>query len=539
MLRFSHRERPLERSEFTQSGGVGGMIGRTRIGAVVSLMVALFVAVGCGGGGAPQSNTPPGTLYVALEDEPPELDPNLSSAYVDRQVMASLYDKLVDINQEGEIVPMLAKSYEISDNDLVYTFHLREGIKFHDGTEFNAEAVKYNLDRYQKEDSFRSTEVEPIKSVEAVDEYTVRVTLSEPFAPFLAVLTDRAGIMASPKAIKENNGRISKDPVGTGPFKFVERVRGDHITVEKNPDYWREGLPKLDKIVYRGITDENVQYQNLQSGELDLIDSIPLVEVKDLQESGDYRVSIEPGLGYNGIWLNVTRPPFDNEKLRQAVYHLVDRQAIAKAALRNVGGTPANSPFSKQIWAYGKSDEESPERSVEEAKSLLEEAGKPNGFSFTLKIDPSPTNQQIGQVIQSNLKPAGIDVKLEQEEFGTLLDDSTNGNFQALFLGWSGRIDPDLNIYDFTVTNGDFNDSGYSNPEVDRLLNEARTTSDRDERKDLYDQVMEILHEDVPYVYLYHNNATTDFAMQPSVQGFEPYPDGILRLAGVSKQQEE
>jgi peptide/nickel transport system substrate-binding protein len=505
----------------------------------VFALFALVALVGCGGGGAPQSNTPPDTLYVALEAEPPELDPNLSSAYVDRQVMASLYDKLVDIDENGEIVPMLAKSYDVSDDGKVYTFHLRDGIKFHDGTEFNAEAAKYNLERYQEEDSVRSTEVEPIESVEAVDEYTVRVTLSEPFAPFLAVLTDRAGIMASPKAIEENNGRISKDPVGTGPFKFVERVRGDHITVEKNPDYWREGLPKIDKIEYRGIDDENVQYQNLQSGELDIIDSIPLVEFKELQESGDYNVSIEPGLGYQGVFLNVTQPPFDNKQLRQAVYRLVDRDAIVKAVLRDVGGEAGNSPFSEQSWAYSEESDSYPERSVEEAKALLEEAGEPDGFSFTLKTDPSPINQQIGQVIQNNLKPAGIDVKLEQEEFGTLLDDSTNGNFQALFLGWSGRIDPDLNIYDFTVTNGDFNDSGYSNPEVDKLLNEARTTSDRDRRKELYGQVMEILHEDVPYVYLYHNNSTTDFAMQPTVQGFEPYPDGILRLAGVSKEQQE
>jgi peptide/nickel transport system substrate-binding protein len=515
------------------------MIGRIRVGAVVSLMAALLVVVGCGGGGgAPESSTPPGTLYVALDAEPPELDPNLSSAYVDRQVMASLYDKLVDLDQDGEIVPMLAKSYDVSEDGTVYTFKLREGITFHDGTEFNADAVKFNLDRYQEEDSVRSTEVEPIESVEVVDPMTVRVTLSEPFAPFLAVLTDRAGIMASPKAIKESGGRISKNPVGTGPFEFVERIRGDHITVKKNPDYWREGLPKLDKIIYRGIEDENVQYQNLQSGELDLIDSIPLVEVKDLQESGDYRVSIEPGLGYNGIWLNVTRPPFDNEKLRQAVDRLVNREAVAKAALRNVGGTPANSPFSKQSWAYGESDEYPP-RSVEEAKQLLKEAGKPNGFSFTFKVDPSPLSQQIGQIIQSNLKPAGIKVELEQVEFGTLLEQNTSGDFEAMLLGWSGRIDPDLNIYDFTVTDGDFNASGYSNPEVDKLLGKARTTSDRVQRKKLYDQVMEILHEEVPYVYLFHSNLTTDFAMQPTVKGFEPYPDGILRLAGVSKQQGE
>jgi peptide/nickel transport system substrate-binding protein len=512
------------------------MIGSIRVGAFAFVALVVLVALGCGGGGAPQSSTPPNTLMVALEAEPPELDPNLSSAYVDRQVMASLYDKLVDINQEGEIVPMLAKSWQVSDNGTVYTFKLREDIKFHDGTPFDADAVKFNLDRYQKKDSIRSTEVEPIESVDVVDPTTVRVTLSEPLAPFLAVLTDRAGIMASPKAVQESGGRISDKPVGTGPFEFVERVRGDHITVKKYPDYWREGLPKIDKIVYKGIEDENVQYQNLQSGELDLIDSIPFVQFKTLQENSDYRVSIEPGLGYQGIWLNVTQAPFDNKALRQAVYRLVDREAIVEAVLRNVGGSPANSPFSKESWAYGESDEYPP-RSVEAAKGLLQEAGEPNGFSFTLKLDPSPTSQQLGQVIQNTLKPAGITVKLEQEEFGTLLEDSTNGNFQALFLGWSGRIDPDLNIYDFTVSNGDFNDSGYSNPEVDRLLNEARRVSDKDRRKELYDQVMEILHEDVPYIYLYHNNSTTDFAMQRSVQGFEPYPDGILRLWGVSKQQ--
>lgn len=516
----------MNRRDFLKIGGAG------LAGA------ALLGVAGCGGGGAPQSNTPPGTLFAALEAEPPELDPNLSSAYVDRQVMASLYDKLVDINPQGEIVPMLAESYEVSGDDLEYTFQLRQGIKFHDGEPFDAEAVKFNLERYQKEDSVRSTEIEPVESVEAVDSRTVRVTLSEPFSPFLTVLTDRAGIVASPKAIQEAGGRISDNPVGTGPFEFVERVRGDHITVKKNQNYWKEGLPKLEKIEYRGIDDENVQYQNLRSGELDLIDSIPFVEFNSLQDSDDYQVFIEPGLGYAGFYFNVRQPPFDNQQLRQAVYRLVDRDAIVKAVLRNWGGTPANSPFSKQTFAYSEESDSYPPRSVEAAKQLLQEAGQPDGFSFTFKIDPSPASQQLGQVIQNTLKPAGISVKLEQLEFGTLLEDSDSGDFEALLLGWSGRIDPDLNIYDFTVTNGDFNESGYGNPEVDRLLNQARTVSNEARRGELYTQVMEILHEEVPYVYLYHNNTTTDFAMQPTVKGFEEYPDGIMRLAGVSKQAE-
>lgn len=513
---------------------------RMRVGAVLLMAFALSLAAACGGGGGgggTQSNTPPGTLEVGLEAEPPELDPNLSSAYVDRQVMASIYDRLVDIDENGEIVPMLAESYEVSDDGLEYTFRLREGVQFHDGEPFDAEAVKFNLERYQEEDSVRSTEIEPVESVEAVDDSTVRVTLERPFAPFLAVLTDRAGIMVSPKAIEEGGGRVSKKPVGTGPFEFVERVRGDHITVKKNPDYWRDGQPKLDEIVYNGIDDENVQYQNLQSGELDLIDSIPFVNFNSLKEGGDYTVSQVPGLGYQGFYLNTQQPPFDNKALRRAVYSLVDRDAIVKAVLRNVGGTPANSPFSEQSFAYSEETDSYPEPSVEEAKRFLEEGGEPDGFSFTYKTDPSPASQQMGQVIQNNLKPAGIDVKLEQLEFGTLLEDSSSGDFEALHLGWSGRIDPDLNIYDFMTTDGDFNDSGYSNPEVDDLLNEARTTSDEARRKELYTQTMEILHEDVPYVYLYHSNTTTDFAMQSNVKGFTAYPDGILRLANVSKQQ--
>jgi peptide/nickel transport system substrate-binding protein len=513
-----------------------------RISAVVLLATVFSLAAACGGGGdggsASQSNTPPGTLEIALESEPPELDPNLSSAYVDRQVMASLYDKLVDINTEGEIVPMLAKSYEVSDDGKAYTFKLREGVKFHDGEPFNAEAVKFNLERYREGDSTRSTEVEPIESVEIVDDMTVRVNMKQTFAPFLAVLTDRAGIMVSPKSVKENNGRISNNPIGTGPFKFVERRRGESITLEKNENYWRDGLPKADKVVYRGIDDENVQLQSFKSGELDVIDSIPYVEFNDLKQDESYQVSIEPGLGYQGFYLNVRQPPFDNKKLRQAVYNLVDREAVVQAVLRGIGGDPGNSPFGKNSLAYSEESDSFSAPDVEEAKRLLKEAGEPNGFSFTLKIDPSPSSQQLGQVIQNGMKKAGVEVKLERLEFGTLLEQSSNGDFQALALGWSGRIDPDLNIYDFMVTNGDFNDSGYSNKEVDRLLNEARTTLDEGRRKELYTQVMEILHEDVPYVYLYHNNSTTDFAFQGNLTGFEAYPDGILRVANIDKKQQ-
>lgn len=508
-----------------------------RFGIVVSFFAALLLVAGCGGsdGSGSVSSTPDDTLVVALEDEPPELDPAFSSAFVDRQVMASIYDKLVDIDQEGEIVPMLAENYEVSEDGTVYTFELRDGVVFHDGAEFDAEAVKTNLERYQTDESTRSTEVQSIESVEVVDPLTVEVTLSEPFAPFLTVLADRAGIMASPRSIEESDGRVSQNPVGTGPYKFVERLRGQSITVERNEEYWGEE-PQIQTIEYRGINDSNVQFQNLQSGELDVIDQIPYVEVQSLEDGGEYTVSNEPGLGYQGIFLNTRQEPFDNMQLRQAVYTLVNREAIVDAVLRGEGGVAGNSPFGPNSLAYGETDEF--ERgTVEEAEALLEEAGEPDGFTFTLKIDPSPTSQQLGQVIQQNLESAGITVELERVEFGTLLEQGTSGDFQALFLGWSGRVDPDQNIYDFMVSGGDDNDSGYSNEEVDSLLNEARRISDEGERKALYDQAMEIIHEEAPYVYLFHQN--NDFALQSNVEGFEPYPDGILRPIPLSKQAEE
>src|SRR4028118_1796479 len=221
-----------------------------RVGAVLLLAVALLLVAACGAGGdgGTQSNTPPGTLEIGIEAEPPELDPNLSSAYVDRQVMASIYDRLVDIDENGKIVPMLAESYEVSDDGTVYTFKLRQGVQFHDGEPFDAEAVKFNLERYQ-EDSVRSTEIEPVESVEAVDDSTVQVTLERPFAPFLAVLTDRAGIMVSPKAVEEGGGRVCKKPVGTGPVGVAGRGAG---RAARPQEAWRPGPVRVRRAGARG-----------------------------------------------------------------------------------------------------------------------------------------------------------------------------------------------------------------------------------------------------------------------------------------------
>ncbi|MHB1654726.1 MAG: ABC transporter substrate-binding protein, partial [Desulfitobacteriaceae bacterium] len=209
---------------------------------------------------------------------------------------------------------------------------------------------------------------------------------------------------------------------------------------------------------------------------------------------------------------------------------LIDRDAIVKVVLANAG-TAAHSPFPKSNLAYGDSDKYD-QPNLEKAKALLAKAGKPNGFSFTLKLDMDPVNQQVGQMIQNMLKPAGIEVTLEKVEFGALLDQSEKGNYEAATISWSGRMDPDQNIYDWFVTGGTENYSRYVNPEVDKLLNAARAEQDNGKRKDIYDKVLTIIHRDVPYVYFYHEHNV--YGLSKSVQGFTYIPDGMIRTANLS-----
>lgn len=476
---------------------------------------------------APQSEA---TINISLNADPPSLDPAASSAFVDRQVHNSIFDKLVDLDPKLEIVPMLATKWDISQDGLNYTFTLRDDVKFHDGTKFDAEVVKFNIERGLKEESPRRNELKSVKTVEVVNPTTVKITLKESFAPFLSVLTDRAGMMVSPKAAKELGENFRTKPVGSGPFKFQERVTGDHITLVRNEDYWRKGFPKAKQVTYKIFTDATTALNNLRSGQVDFTDVLPPVEVAKMQGEQGFRVVNEAGLGYQGMYLNTKKAPFDKPEVRKAVDLLVNREAVVKVVLQGTG-TPGHSPFAPSHFAYGESDKYTPP-DVAQAQQLLSKAGASN-LEFTLKT--STGNTELAQLIQGNLQAAGINMKIEQVEFGTLLEQGEKGQFQALQLGWSGRPDPDLNIYDFIVTGGANNDARYSNPTVDEQLNLARKESDEAKRKAAYDKVMQVLHEEVPYVYIYHQNNV--FGMTSKITGFQYVPDGIIRTVGMNKQQ--
>lgn len=506
--------------------------------AVVGL---LLIVTGCGTPASTTSTTSSsavaapkegGTLNIALSSDAPKLDPALSSSVYDRYVFQSLFDKLVDIDKDGKVVPMLAEKIDVSDDGLTYTFHLHQGVKFTDGTDFNAEAVKFNFDRDMDKSSPRKGELGEVKAVSVVDPNTVKVELKEPFSPFLSILSDRAGMMVSPTAVKKEGQDFMNNPVGTGPFMFKERVKGTSITLVKNPNYWQKGLPHLDSVVYKIITDANVAAMNLKSGQVDMTDwRFPTKEIQNFKNDTNFMLINQSGQGYVGFYVNVTQPPFDNPYLRQAVDALIDRDALVKL-IKNGAASAGRSPFAPGSIANGDSDKTTPP-DVAKAKEFLAKAGKPDGFAFTFKTGTSPDNQRIGEMLQNMLKPAGITLSIEKLEFGTLLDQTTKGNFQASALGWSGRPDPDQNLYDDVITKGPMNYGGYSNPKVDELMKAARKEQDPAKRKVIYDQVMTILNVELPYIYFYHENNV--FGLTKHVQGFVPISDGLIRTVAMYK----
>lgn len=471
------------------------------------------------------------TVVVGLDADPPNLDPVFSSALVDRQVQNQIYDKLVDIDENLRIVPMLATSWSVSENGTLYTFKLRQGVHFHDGTDFDAEAVKFNLERaLTAEGSRRKGELAPVKEIRVVDKYTVQVVLKEPFSPFLAILTDRAGMMVSPAAVRKYGQDFSTNPVGTGPFKFVERRRQDRIVLVKNENYWRKELPKIDELIYRPFPDDDVRFANLLSGAVTVITPVAPKDLSRVRSDANLALYAFNGLGFQGIWLNVTRPPFNNKALRQAFAATIDREVVDRVVFLGTA-TPANGPFPPGSPAYDPSIP-IPKRDLTLARKKLQEAGFPQGFSFTLLTAPSPLLTQLAQVYQALAGEAGIRIQIQQVEFGSLLDRTDRKDYEAAMLGWSGRPDPDGNIYDFVRCGGSFNNAGYCNPRVDALLNRARTTRVMTVRKAIYSEVLKVVLDDLPYIYVYHPQVLIGASKR--LVGLPIIPDGILRFAGVS-----
>lgn len=476
-------------------------------------------------------------LRIALQSDADVLDPDQSRTFVGRIVYTALCDKLVDITPELELIGQLATEWSWNDDQTQLTMQLREGVTFHDGTPFNAEAVAYNIERSQTlEESRRKSEVASITGTEVLGEYEIRLDLEQPDATLLAQLADRAGMMISPTAAREAGADFGSNPVCSGPFAFDNRVAQDRIVLKKYADYWNADEINFETVTYLPIPDNTVRLANLQSGDVDIVDRVSATDLE--QAKADPKVQIESAvsLGYQGITINVgngdkaKNPLGEDSKIRRALSLAIDREALNQVVF-NGAFAAGNQPFPPNSPWFDP-DHPIPERDVEAAKALLAEAGYPDGITIEIQAPNSTEPQQVMQVVQAMAAEAGITIEIVSKEFATMLQDQTAGDYTASQVGWSGRVDPDGNIHQFLTTGGGINDSGYSNAQVDEYLNAARVTNDTAERKELYNKARDILMEDSPLVYLYH--PTWIWGLAEGVEGFTPYADGMIRLEGVS-----
>ncbi len=477
-------------------------------------------------------------LRIGLAEDPDLLDPHQARTFVGRLVFTALCDKLVDIDENLKIVPRLATEWTVSDDGKTITMKLRQGVTFHDGEKFDAAAAKYNLERaLTLPESRRKSEVAAIASVDAVDDYTIKINLKEPSSPLMSQFTDRAGMMVSPKAAKELGANLATKPVCSGPFKFVERVQNDRIVLERFPNYWGKDKIAFDKVTFQPIPDATVRLANLQSGQLDLLERLLPTDIPTVK--GDRRLVLAPvvGLGYIGFTLNLgngeraNSPVGKDPRVREAIELAIDRNIINQVVFAGEFA-PGNQPVSPTNAFYAKSVP-IPARNVEKAKALLKEAGQPN-LTFEMQVPTETQITQVSQVIQAQLAEAGITLKLISIEFATALQNQTKGNYTASLIGWSGRPDPDGNIHQFLKTKAPLNESGYSNPIVDEALEGARLTYDLAKRQAAYAKAAEQYLKDRPIIYLYHQKWL--FAHSTKLVGFKPYPDAMIRLDGVKLQ---
>ena len=482
--------------------------------------------------GAAQAQT---TLRIGLAEDPDILDPSMARTYVGRIVFAAFCDKLFDIDEKLNIVPQLALSSETVDDGKGLIIKLRPGVKFHDGEPFDAEAAKFSLERHLTfPGSFRKPELASVDHIEVVDPLTIKLVLKSPFSPLLAQLTDRAGMMVAPKAAKEAGDKFGLHPVCAGPYKFVERVQQDRIVFEKFADYWNKENVFIDKIVFQPIVDGTVRLANLKSGGLDLIERVFATDLKDVRADARLKVATAIELGYQGITLNIGKdkakgPLSQSAKVRQALDLAIDRDAINQVVFNGefqVGNqwvNPDHPYYQKAVPVHA--------RNVEKAKALLKEAGVTPPVSVDFLVPKGAENETPAQMIQSMAAEAGFNMKIRVTEFATGLKQAEAGDYQAFWLAWSGRIDPDGNSYIFLHSDAPQNYGAWNNALADKALEGARLDSDRDKRKAIYEPLAKLVQDEEPILYLYHRRII--IAHTTKLEGYKQMPDGLVRVVGL------
>jgi peptide/nickel transport system substrate-binding protein len=484
-----------------------------------------------------------GTLTVALSADPDKLDPTLSRSLYSRYVFHTMCEKLYDLGPDAKIVPQLATALPtIAADGLSLTIPLKQGVKFADGGTLDSNAVKISINRgLTLAGSGRKSELGPITSVETPDPNTVVIKLSKPFAPLTAALADRAGMVLSPAAVAKLGANFSTAPVCVGPFKFASRVAQNSIKVVKDPLYYDAAKVHLDAIEYRIITDSSIRSANLKSGDAQVADSLSTQDAPSLQKDSSMTLLQSQSLGYQGLTINIANangignplkqldtPIAKDPRVRQALDLSIDRAALVKSIFNGLS-TVACSPISPKSEFTSDAAQVCPAHDTAKAKQLLADAGVTTPYKVTMITSNNPDSLRLAQALQAMVKEGGFDLVIKPVEYAALLDQQDRGDFELLQLGWSGRVDPDANTYNFVGTTGSQNVAGYSSPEVDKLLTDARQATDKAQRIKLYGDVVAKLQQDDPLIYMYRQRNLT--GVSKKLLGIQVYPDGVIRTA--------
>jgi peptide/nickel transport system substrate-binding protein len=465
------------------------------------------------------------TLVVGIVSDPVTLDPALMASFFEISVQFNIHEPLVHMTPDLKIEAGLA-TFEVQ-GPLTYHFRLRPGLKFHDGTEINAAAAKYNLDRMRDPAtaSPRRLELEPIDSIEVVNNLEFLIRLREPYEPLLQVLALRAGMLVSPDALEKLGEDFATHAVGAGPYRVISWSKNAELVVERFDDYWR-GAPAIRRIIFRPISDETVRLTNLRSGTVQLIDAVPAQYVKWAEGDPSLTVKRMPGLGFNAFSFNMTRAPFNDQRVRRAFAATVDRQSIIRAVDFGTG-TIAYGPIPPtQGWAYDGSFKPY-EFDLALARQLLERAGITLPVPVTVTVTNSPTQVRTAEILQAQCGQAGFDVKVRQIDSSSLITVLRQRDFDLCFSPWSGRSDPDGNMFGWFTRGGSFNFSGYENDEVTDLLRRGRRARSESERSAIYRSAQMKIAADLPMLFL-----TFPDTIQASRRELDwiQNPDGAFRL---------
>ena len=524
------------------------MFKRTAAVVTVLALLATSMLAGCGsskesaksGDSSSATITRGGTLNAAQAAKWSSLDPTVSSGRAnDKFIMNQLYETLIDVDSSGKYIPGLAESWEVKD-DKTIIMKLKKGVKFHDGTDFNAEAVKFLLERAlnpETKAAFRS-EIQDIQIIEVVDPHTVKINLKNPSSAILGALANYAGYMISPSAIQKYGKDIVRNPVGTGPFKMKEAVEGDHITLVRNENYHLKGtdgkaLPYIDEVNIKIIPDDSVKLVNLKSGSLDLIDSVQTMNLKSLSQSKDIMVVPTSASRVFKLLLNVNKEPLANKDVRQAVAYALNRDEFVKVVADGYGTV---EPFinMKSQWYYDGTPKFT--HNIAKAKELLTKAGYPNGFKVKLSFTSREPDKTIVQLVQMQLKNAGIEAEIETYDRLAFNNKWTKGEGEiGLNFAPVPKPDPYIQYELFFASKANNNFTGYSSAAYDTLLANSRLTYDVEKRKAMYKELQEILLEDSPEVFIFHLPLYE--AHSKKLQGFKADPEGawLLKDAWIKK----